>query len=375
MKNRFEKIRKTLLHYKIDALLISSTPTITYLTNYSGFSTEEREAFLLIVAQPQGLTHKTPGVYGYLFTDGRYMEAVKDIPNFTLVEIGSKIPLTEALTSISKKEKITIVGYESDNLTVSEYLRIKKCFTKTKAITLHEVRIEKEEEEIEAIQKACALGDKAFDHILPLIKEGITEKELAFQLELFIKKQHADLSFRTIVAFGKNAAIPHHQTGNQRLASSGQFVLLDFGVKLNNYCSDMTRTVFFGKATEDQKRMYQTVIEAQKLAIDFLNHESRVMNHESIKAADVDKTAREYITTQGYPTIPHSLGHGIGIEVHETPRLSPFSKDILRPNMVFSIEPGIYIPGVGGVRIEDIVVLTKNGPQLLTKAKRSLIQL
>lgn len=371
--HRIVKLKKLLTKKNLDAVLLSSVPLITYYTGYSGFSTEEREAYLLIVAQPLGL--RKPGVSGYILTDARYTEAVKNIPGFTFIEVGKK-PLKELFTDIVKKDNTQQVGFEANNITVSEYTSFKKCFTKLIPFPLDTLRIEKDPEEITAITKACSLGDKAFAFLLPKITVGITEKELAFELEFFIKKHGADLSFRTIVAFGKHAATPHHQTSSQKLVANS-WVLLDFGVKINNYCSDMTRTVFFGKATEKQKHMYQTVLDAQQKAIEFLNNKSSIVNRKlkTIQSSEVDTIARTHIISQGYPSIPHSLGHGIGLEVHEAPRLSPKSKDLLGEMMVFSIEPGIYLPNVGGVRIEDLVVLTKTGPKLLTNAKRSFIQL
>ncbi len=357
--------------HNLDALLISSIANITYLTNYSGFSKIEREAYLLVTKRRS-----------YLLTDGRYTEAVKNIPGFTLIEISLTKPLITAFTELAKKHGIKKLGIEENNLTVAEYKRIKKCFPALVNVSLRELRIIKEENEINAIKKACALGDKTFTHVLKKIKQGVTEKELAFEIEFFIKKAGGDISFSQIVAFGENSAIPHHQSSDKPLAISDKLVLLDFGAKVDNYCSDMTRTVFFGKPTTEQKRMYQTVLEAQRKAVAHLGRRrgsdldsSRRRHSLWRRTAEVDRVAREYIIKQGYSTIPHSLGHGIGLEVHESPSLSPKSKDTLKPGMVFSIEPGIYLPGIGGVRIEDLVVLEPTGPLLLTKSSKELIEL
>ncbi|MBI2334310.1 M24 family metallopeptidase, partial [Candidatus Daviesbacteria bacterium] len=170
-------------------------------------------------------------------------------------------------------------------------------------------------------------------------------------------------------AFGKNSSIPHHQTGDKRLTINDKLILLDFGVKLNGYCSDMTRTIFFGKPSEKQRKIYETVLEAQKIAIRFIN------SGKKIKAKDVDKVAREYIKSMGFPDIPHSLGHGVGLEVHEHPYLSSKSKEELKEGMVFSIEPGIYIPDFGGVRIEDLFVLENRNLRQLTTSHKNLIEL
>lgn len=345
--------KQLLSEHNLDALLISSPKNITYLTKYSGFSIIEREAYLLITKNKQ-----------YLLTDGRYTNAVKDIFGFTLIEISATNSLTDALMKLAKEHAIKKISIEENNLTVLEYKKMKKCFKTLTSISLASFRTIKTDNEIKNIEKACKLGDETFNHILKKIKEGVTEKEFAFEIEFFIKKAGADISFNPIVAFGKNSAIPHHQSSDQRLKTN-DIVLLDFGAKVNNYCSDMTRTVFFGNPSDQQKHMHQTVLEAQEKAI------SNLIS--TVKTSDIDKAAREYIISKGYPTIPHSLGHGIGLEVHESPSLSPNSKDILKPGMVFSIEPGIYLPGIGGVRIEDLVVLEPSGPHLLTKSNKTFI--
>lgn len=378
MNSRLSSVRKLLTKKRLDAILVSSVPNITYLTNYSGFLALEREAYLFITKN-----------HHYLFTDGRYTEAVRNIPHFTLIEITPINPLQKALVTLTKQHKIKKIGIDENSLTVSEYKKLKKHFNDIYHFSdIATLRAVKEVHEIAAIEKACRLGDKTFTYVLNKIKKGVSEKEVAFEIEFFIKKYGADISFSPIVAFGKNSAIPHHQSSNKPLAISDNLVLLDFGVKMNNYCSDMTRTVFFGKASAEQKRMYQTVLDAQQKAMEELYQlgggrtDFSEVNARGINAKDVDKAARDCIISQGFPFIPHSLGHGIGLQVHELPRLSPKSKDRLVPGMVFSIEPGIYIPGFGGVRIEDLVVLEKSGlprrkacPRLLTKSSNKIIEL
>ena len=189
-------------------------------------------------------------------------------------------------------------------------------------------------------------------------------------MEYFIKKHGAELSFPSIVAFGKNSSVPHHQTGNTKLTERIKLILLDFGVKYENYCSDMTRTIFFGKPSEKQKKIFEVVLEAQQKAANFLG--SAIKFGKKVSASEVDKAARDYIISKGYLTIPHSLGHGIGLEVHEHPSLSPRSKDTLKEGMVFSIEPGIYLPNFGGVRVEDLFVIQKNTLNQLTLSSKKL---
>jgi Xaa-Pro aminopeptidase len=355
-------IRKKLTQETLDALLVTSVPNIIYLTGYSGFSSDEREGFVL-------LTKKT----NYIFTDGRYTTAIKEqVKGFELLEIFSNRRFKDLLKDLARELKLKKIGFESTNITVAEYTALSKSVVDSRLVPttniIESFRLIKTADEITTIERACNLGDKAFEYVLKKIKKGISEKEVAFELDTFVKKNGADMSFRTIVAFGKNAAVPHHMTSETKL-EIGDFVLLDFGVKVDNYCSDMTRTVVFGKASPEQKKMYQTVLQAQTHAI-------KRLSSSPILSRNIDKAARDYIVSQKYPSIPHSVGHGIGLEVHEIPRVSPHSNEKLKPAMVFSVEPGIYIPDSGGVRIEDLVVLEKKAPRLLTHApKNKLIEL
>ena len=223
-------------------------------------------------------------------------------------------------------------------------------------------------EEIDFIKQACDLGDLTFEYITKNIKEGISEKKLALKIARFIRDHKGKLAFRPIVAFGKNACTIHHKPAD-KILNKPSLILVDLGSKINGYCSDMTRTLFFGKATKKQRRIYKTVIFAQQKAIDYINR------RKNPGGFDADKIAREFIIKSGFPSIPHSLGHGIGTKVHERPRISPKSKNILTPGMTFTIEPGIYLPGFGGVRIEDTFVLEESGLKQLTKSLKDLIEI
>lgn len=360
-KSKIKNLKDIMKGKKLDGVFISSVANIEYLTGYANFSKEEREAYILVGNNFQ-----------YIITDGRYAEAIrKEVPHFTLFERGHNAKTEDLFKKL--KNKINTLGIEEDNLTVSEHKVIKKHFKKIKHFEVSKLRVIKVRDEIEKIKNACKLDDAAFKHILKQIKVGTTEKEIAKELENFIKEKGAKFSFPAIVAFGKNSSVPHHQTGNTKLEESGQFVLLDFGVKLENYCSDMTRTLFFGKPSQKQKEIYKVVLEAQRKTVNFIN--KQIKSGKKVKAAQVDKVARDYIVSKGYPTIPHSLGHGIGLEVHEHPSLSPKSKEVLEKGMVFSIEPGIYIPGFGGVRIEDLFVLEKDKLKQLTTSPKEIIGL
>lgn len=364
MNLRLQKLRKLLEEKKLDAVLISSLTNITYITNFSGFTTEDRDAYLLITKKKK-----------YIFTHAIYREiAEKDFKEFILVIIKREIPLSNALKEIIEKEKINKLGFEAFDLTVSDFDRLTKQINKKQLVSVDVIgtlRIKKDTKEIQAIKKACALGDKTFLHICKQVKQGITEKELATEIEFFIKRHGADISFTPIVAFGPNASQPHH-VPDQTTLTKNNFVLFDFGTKLNNYCSDMTRTIFFGKPSEEQKKLYHTVRKAQLTSIDYLKN--KLKRHEDIHAPTIDQVGRDYITEQGYIPFSHS-SHGIGLNVHESPHIYPSSSDYMDDGMVFSIEPGIYFPGEFGVRIEDIFAIEKNKLVQLTNASRTLLEI
>lgn len=359
LKGRLKKLKENLKKEKLDAVFVSSVSNISYLSGFSNFSKDEREAYLLIGQN-----------FGYIITDGRYSEAVKiQVPHLKLFE-RSNNKSSEKLFKKHKKE-INTLGIEEDNLTVAEHKILKKNFKNLKHFNVSSLRSVKNDEELSKIKKACQIGDLAFKYILKKIRVGVSEKEIAWELEKFVKEKDAEFSFPTIVAFGANSSVPHHQTGDTKL-KVGDFVLIDMGAKVDSYCSDMTRTVFFGKPSKEQKEIYKIVLEVQQKAVEFLKraikNSKQIKSDRKVTGAEVDKLAREYIKSKGFPDIPHSLGHGIGLQVHEHPYLSPKSKEELKEGMVFSIEPGIYIEGFGGVRIEDLFVVGKNGLKQLTNA-------
>ena len=379
-RERIKKVRENLAKQNLDAIFVSNVANIIYLTGFSNFSQEEREAYLIITKDEQ-----------FIITDGRYTEAVKkSVPHFELLERSSINRLKDIF---AKFNNIRVLGIEEDNLTVAEYKFVKKYFKQFKNVDLNTNREIKDKEEIVKITKACQLGDQLFDYILKKIRVGVTEKEIAWEMEKFVKKNNAQFSFDPIIAFGANSSVPHHQTGNTRLGSStpsgrsgrGELVLLDFGVRFENYCSDMTRTIFFGKPTDKQTEIYQTVLEVQTKAVEFIK--AKLKANQPVRINDVDKVAREYILSKNYPDIPHSLGHGIGLQVHEYPYLSAGVKENLEEGMVFSIEPGIYLPAgrqglegigsprseAGGVRIEDLFLISDKGLIKLTKSGSKLL--
>lgn len=316
--------------------------TCEYLKRYiTSFLTED--GFVLI--DKDGTT---------LYTDARYTEsAVKRLQGteVTVVETDRTIKPYELL------KKYQSVGVSLAETTATEYIKLQETGVKIIDATdcFQQAMSVKNAWELDCIQQACTIAEKAFIKLLPEIKEGMTETEVSALLEYYMRSSGAQgLSFDTIVAFGANASVPHYETGDCKL-KFGDEILIDFGCKVNGYCSDITRTFLFGdvKKHEDFKKAYNAVLTAHELV------KERLVSGMTGKQADA--IAREYLTEQGYGKLfTHSLGHGIGLNVHEYPYVSPRAEQTLVDNMVFSNEPGVYEAGKFGIRIEDTVTL-ENG--------------
>lgn len=224
----------------------------------------------------------------------------------------------------------------------------------------------KTEQEIQNISKAAALGDRCFSHILGFIKPGMSEKQVAAEIKWFLITNGAEgLAFDTISVSGKRSCLPHGEPTDKRI-EKGEFLTLDFGAVIDGYCADMTRTIAIGSVTDEMRRVYDVVLEAQLAAIDFIKA--------GVRCFDADKTARDIIANAGYGEYyPHGLGHGVGKLVHEPPTLNAKSEEILEKNMVITIEPGIYIPDKFGVRIEDLAIVTDFGIINKIESQKELI--
>ncbi len=355
---RLQKVRKILKDKNLDSLLVSNVANITYLSDFSFGISEDRDGFIFITSKNQ-----------YFISSFLYKEEIlKKTKDFKFLELSSATnqTLSGYLKEILKLENIKNVAIESEDLTVNEYVFLKKLDIRIIPSNLSEVRMIKDPEEILRIKKACQITDETFKFILTKIKIGVTEKQIANLLENFIKEKNVTLSFPTIVAFGPNAAVPHHNTSDQKLKKNN-FVLLDFGVRYENYCSDMTRTIYFGNPTEKEKFYYNAVKMAQDKSLEYLN---QTKNNKL--ASEIDQTARRYLESINLSSFQHS-SHGIGIKIHERPSLRPSSKDIIKENMIFSVEPGFYMERKLGIRIEDDVLATKSGCEVLTKSPKELI--
>lgn len=356
------KLKSLLKSTSLDAVLIASRANIAYLTDFFGFSQHERDAYILATNSKN-----------YLFVNTLYANYFKDQKNISLVVLSSDNPFKKALKNIIGKQNIKSLGFEDTEITVKEYASIQNCGAELISCELNTLREIKTESEITKIAKACETADQALKKTLPKIKPGITEEHLSRLISDELRLLGSETSFPTIVAFSENAATPHHLS-SQRKLKANDLILIDFGASYKNYLSDMTRTLFIGKPKKSELDAYQVVLDAQQKAADFIETKLK-SNTKRINAKEVDQVARKYIISKGYPAIPHSLGHGIGLEVHEAPSLSPFSQETLSEGMVFSIEPGIYLPGEFGIRIEDLFAI--NGKELvkLTKSPKRILVL
>lgn len=366
MPERLLQLRALFDTFRIDALLVSTVANIIYLTGFEGLDLFDRNAYILITKHN-----------AYIFTHGIYLEDIKNhVSGINVIQITREKPITEKLQELVQLHSISTLGFESHNLTVSEYQMLATVIDEKilKPVTpVETLRLTKDHQEIVNIKKACEISDKAFLYIKKKIHVGMSERNMAAELDYYIKTHGGQkLAFDTIVAVSQNASDPHHSPTDKKVTINS-LILLDFGVSKGAYCSDMSRTLFLGKPTNDEKKAYQIVLTAQEKAEEFI--EMKLSKHQSIKTRDVDLIAREYIISKGYNTMPHSLGHGIGIEVHEAPRLTPVSTEYLQNGCVFSIEPGIYIPKHFGIRIEDLYAIEDNTLIRLTKSTSAMLEI
>ncbi len=337
-----------------------------------------------VVSSPENRRHLTgfPSSDGFLLltkeealflTDSRYTEAAGRA--ITTCLVAELMNAKEQLFTFFADRGIRRVLLESDKLTVADFTRLKEYFKDIEVLSdgtldkkLCALRAVKTKSEITAIKSAQRIAERAFDHILGYIRPGLTEKEIALELDYAMLHGGAEaLSFETIAVSGENSSLPHG-VPSQRKVRKGDFLTLDFGAVVKGYHSDMTRTVILGMPNEEQLLIYDTVLTAQRTALEVLRP--------GVTGIEADRAARDIITAAGYGArFGHGTGHGVGLEIHELPSLSPRSKDTLKKGNVVTVEPGIYLPGKFGVRIEDMAVITNDGYENLTKAEKELIVL
>lgn len=308
----------------------------------------------------------------YYFTDSRYTEAAaRCVQGAELREIGRGRGYAALIGEVIAEHQIRRMGFEDAYMTVQDWERYRKalsCELVPAAELLRQLRMVKDEEELEAMVAAQRIAERALADILEEIRPGVTEKEIAARLQyLMLHYGASDMSFDPIVVSGPNGSLPHGVPSEKEIRQ-GEFVTMDFGCICHGYCSDMTRTVAVGYATEEMQRVYQTVFSAQLAGI--------AAAKAGLTGREVDGAARAVIEAAGYGDyFGHSFGHGVGVEIHESPNASPMNDSPLPVGAVISAEPGIYLPGKLGVRIEDVILLTEDGCKNITKAPKDLIVL
>jgi len=344
----------SLLNEEVDGLLLTSEYSRFYGAEY---------------AISEGVAIVTKKGCRY-FTDMRYIEAAqKGIRGFEVIEMNRQNPFNDLLNKAIADFGVTTLGYEEGYLSVAEFLDYEKNLN-AKLVPMHDqitgFRAVKEDWELDLMRKAQAITDKAFAEVLTKIKAGMTEKDLQAELIYCLYKNGGEnLSFDPIVVSGPNTSLPHGVAGD-RVLQEGDFITLDFGVVYAGYCSDMTRTVALGYATDEMKKVYETVLAAQKAGI--------AATRAGVLGKDVDAAARKVIEDAGYGEyFGHGYGHSLGLQVHENPNCNPKGERVMESGMVTSAEPGIYLPGKFGVRIEDVVIFTDDGCENITCSPKNLI--
>lgn len=360
----------------IDALLISNPLNIYYLTGFIGLAPDEREGYCLVTLDKL-----------FLFINALYTEKAanlkKNSKELEVVAISRDHSLSQAIIDIASKHSLRKIGFEAENLTVAEHrtlaekiyqesLRLPAGNKKFELVPtsgrVEEKRIYKTSIEIGYIKKAALITDNCFYFVQKKLVVGVTEIEIALEIEQFLKKNGASSAFSPIVAFGKNASQPHYESSPNCELRTRESVLLDFGAKVHGYCADMTRVVFIGQPDSNIEKAYNSLISAQEKALELLRRGER-------SGAKLDQAVQDELDEDGYPAYPHSLGHSLGLAIHELPRLSIKHDAILKPGIVFTVEPGIYVPGKFGLRIEDLLILTATGIEILSKSDKSLLVL
>jgi len=349
---KLEQFRSAMETAGVDGFLLTSTYNIRYMSNFTGSS-----GVVLISTKE-----------AKFITDFRYTEqAAKQVVGYEIIKHKGSV-----LGSVAEQAKamgIKKLGFEQDHVTFSYYKALESVFLGELAPVsglTEKLRLIKTPTEIKILKDAAEIADAAFAHIVTFIRPGLTELEISNELEFFMRRQGAtSSSFDTIVASGKRSALPHGVATN-KVIENGDFVTLDYGAYYNGYVSDITRTLAVGQPSDELKKIYQIVLEAQLAGMSGIKP--------GMTGKEADALTRDIIEDYGYgPYFGHSTGHGIGLEVHEEPGLSAKSAVILVPGMAVTVEPGIYLPGIGGVRIEDDTLITKEGNEALTHSPKELL--
>lgn len=352
---RLDKLRKEIIRKKLDACIITDSLNRRYISGFTGTS-----GVLIITTEDKN----------FFITDFRYInEAKNEIKNFKIIESRD---FDDTIKKILEKEKLKKVGFESDSITVHHFNKLKKLFKKFELVPtlnlVEKLRAIKEEKEITYIKNATEISINSLNAVLKLVKPGIKEMDLAVEIEYQMKKYGAQASsFDLIVAGGERSALPHAKASNKKLKNR-ELIIFDIGANYLGYHSDLTRTFCLGIIGRKEKRIYNIVYQARERAISGINAD--------VETYLVDFAGRDFIKRHGYGKFfGHGVGHGIGLSIHELPYINLKKGSFLKENMVVTIEPGIYINSFGGVRIEDSVVVKKDGYELLSTAPNKLVSL
>jgi len=354
-ESRQKKVRKIIDSFSLDGILFNSLENIRYLCGFTG-----SDGLLLITKEET-----------FFLSDSRYWtQAEVEIKEAKIIHYKKKL---DGITSLISDLGLKDIGFESNSITFSFYQSLsKRLINESKFIPLEEeiknLRAVKDKKELDLIRTAIDISSKAFEHIQGILKEGVLESRIALDMEFFMKHNGAQsIGFDIIVASGKRSALPHGKASDKNI-EKGDFILIDFGAGFEGYHSDQTRTLVCGKPSWEQRNIYRLVKEAHDMAIELIRP--------GISINQVDEIARAHIRDHGYGEFfGHGLGHGIGLSIHEDPTINGDNKDILENGMVFTIEPGIYIPNWGGVRIEDMILVTDHGSERLTYLPTDLIEI
>lgn len=361
-QSRQAKLHAALAQCRLDALLITHLPNVHYLCGFTGSA-----AALLLTSQGSRF-----------FSDGRYADQAHAEVQGARIHIAPKAPMKAAAEwLIAHRARISRrrfqLGTETEHLSAAAYLRLEQIFGRNLRLKaapplVETARMAKDADEIDCIRAAVQLGSSLWPHALKAIRPGVKESEVAAKMEYAARKAGAEgMSFATIIASGKRSALPHGRASEAAIPARG-FVTCDFGVILAGYCSDMTRTLHVGRPSPQARRAYEAVKDAQQAAVEAVRPGETV--------SEVDRAARSLLKKRGLgPYFTHSTGHGVGLEIHEAPRIAAHQTDVLSPGMVITIEPGVYLPGRWGIRIEDMVVVTEHGCEVLTQPSKELIEI
>ena len=356
MNKRVEKLVSQLEALKCNAMLVTNRSNSRYLSGFTGTNS------MLYISQTKQI----------IITDFRYLEqAANECPGYEIVD-QKQLGLVGTAMEIAAAEGVKYIGFESAHTNYNTFLDLSKHpFTLVPLTDVVErLRQLKDADELEKLRQAEHIGDLAFKAIVPFIaahyKEGLTENAITLELERIMRQNGASgVSFNAIVATGAKSSLCHAQPGEEKL-QAGDFLVMDFGCIYKGYCSDMTRTLVIGQPSEKHLEIYNTVLKAQLAALAAIKP--------GLKGKDVDAVARNIIAEAGYGDyFGHGLGHSVGLDIHENPRFSMAEENVIEEGMVLTVEPGIYLPGFGGVRIEDMVVVTKDGYENFTHSPKELI--